>query len=80
MLKVEFKDRDETRLAIAKTGMSLRQFSNSIGISQPYLSLLLSGEKNPSPTIAGKIAMGLGVELEDIFLIKMTDISISKEN
>lgn len=67
MLKVEFKDRDETRLAIAKTGMTLRQFSLSIGISQPYLSLLLRGDKNPSPTIAGKIAKGLGVEIEDIF-------------
>lgn len=80
MLKVEFKDRDKTRLAIAKTGMNLRQFSYSIGISQPYLSLLLNGEKKPSPTIAGKIAMGLGVELEDIFLIEMTDISIKKGN
>jgi len=33
MLKVDFKGKDETRLAIAKTGMSLRQFSLSIGIS-----------------------------------------------
>jgi len=67
----------ETRLLIAKTGESLRSFSKRIGISQGYLSQILSMKKKPSANVAYKIARGLNVDIEEIFLIKVNDISIN---
>jgi transcriptional regulator with XRE-family HTH domain len=76
MVIAKFKDKKETLLKIAKTGNSLREFSKKIGVSQGYLSLLLTGDKNPSPTVANKIAEGLGLQVEDIFLVCVIDKSI----
>lgn len=71
MLKMQLKDEKETRISIAQTGKSLRQFSKEIGISQAYLSQVLSGQKYPPPTVAYKIASGLEADLKDIFLTKV---------
>lgn len=79
MVIAKFKDKNETLLKIAKTGNSLRAFSEKIGVSQGYLSLLLNGEKHPSPTIANKIAKGLGVDVEDIFFIRVIGKSIIRK-
>lgn len=76
MIKIKFKNRKDTQLKIAETGNSLRSFSNKTGISQGYLSQLLNGEYNPSPTMASKIATGLGLKIEDIFFIEVIDESI----
>jgi transcriptional regulator with XRE-family HTH domain len=76
MVKLQLKNVGEVRLMIAKTGKNLSTFSKHIGISQPYLSQVLNGEKFPSPITAGKISKGLGVNIEDIFLIETIDISI----
>lgn len=73
MFKVTLKNSMTTRLSIAETGQSLRGFSNKVGMSHAYLSQILSEKRNPSPTIAHKIASGLGKEIEDIFLIKTFD-------
>lgn len=78
-LKIILKNSTKTRLLIAKTGESLRGFSQRIGISQGYLSQILSMKNNPSASVAYKIAKGLNVEMEEIFLIKMNDISINKK-
>lgn len=79
MIVIEFKCRKDTILKIAETGNSMREFSKHIGMSQGYLSQLLNGEKKPSPTIAGKIAKGLGVKIEDIFFVKVIDKTINRE-
>ncbi|MRB12218.1 helix-turn-helix transcriptional regulator [Bacillus thuringiensis serovar fukuokaensis] len=73
MVIVKIKDHIKIRLAIAKTGRSLRGFSETIGISHSYLSQILNGKHNPSPTIANKIASGLQAEIEEFFLIKVVD-------
>lgn len=78
MIKVHFKDSSEVRLMIAKKGHSLRQFAEKTGISQSYLSQLLAGTHNPSARIAYKIANGLEVDPEEIFLIKNIDTSIKE--
>lgn len=64
---------------IAKQGESISGFAQRIGISQGYLSQILSKRYNPSAKVAYKIADGLGVEVEEIFLIKTIDISMGRE-
>ncbi|PRT24865.1 helix-turn-helix domain-containing protein [Bacillus wiedmannii] len=75
MIKIELKDEVATRLLIAKTGKSLRCFSKENGFSHTYLSQILSGDRNPSPVVAVKISNGLNLEIEDIFLITVVDVS-----
>jgi transcriptional regulator with XRE-family HTH domain len=76
MVELRIKDSSRVRLMIAKTGQSLRGFASEIGISHTYLSQVLSGKRNPSPTTGNKIAKGLGLKVEDIFLI----ISVANVN
>ncbi|MGH0943457.1 helix-turn-helix domain-containing protein [Bacillus mycoides] len=70
MIKMEFINKEEVRLAIAEKGMTLKDFSSYIGISPVYLTQILKGDKNPSPTVSAKIAKGLGVEINEIFQIR----------
>lgn len=74
MITFPLKDELETRILIAEKGKSLRGFSKKVDISHCYLSQILSGKKNPSPTVAYKIAKGLGLKIEDIFLVKTVDV------
>ncbi|WP_461181903.1 helix-turn-helix domain-containing protein [Virgibacillus kimchii] len=60
---------EKTRIQIAERGMSLRSFSKQIGVSQPYLSQILKGDRYPSPNVAVKIAKGLEMDVKDIFFI-----------
>jgi transcriptional regulator with XRE-family HTH domain len=76
MVLVSKNEQTDFRLLIAKRGMSQREFANDIGISHAYLSQLINGKKKPSPSTAGKIAKGLQVNIEDIFLFKM----VAKDN
>ncbi|WP_203332623.1 helix-turn-helix domain-containing protein [Planococcus beigongshangi] len=78
MIKLEFKNADETKVLIGKKGKSLRSFSRQIGVSQPYLSQVLNLKNNPSATVAKKIAEGLDLEIEDIFFIKIDNKSYQK--
>lgn len=75
-MQLILKDSAKTRLLIAKTGNSLRGFSYKTGVSQGYLSQVISSKRHPSAKIAYKIAQGLNLDIEDIFLIKVNDISI----
>lgn len=75
MVKLELKSKELTFVSIAKTGKSLRGFANHIGVSHAYLSQILSGKRKPSPTIGYKIAEGLKLNIEDIFLINSVDSS-----
>lgn len=79
MITVELKDGLLTKLLLAKKGKSLRSFSQKIGISHAYLSQVLNKKRNPSVTVAFKIANGLGVDVEEIFLIKVVDVSTGRE-
>ena len=79
MIVITLKDPASIRMLIAEQGESLNNFSKKIGISQGYLSQIISGKYNPSATVAHKIATGLGLNVEDLFLIKTIDISMGKE-
>ncbi|WP_404336405.1 helix-turn-helix domain-containing protein [Planococcus rifietoensis] len=79
MLRFELKNPDETKILIGKQGKSMRGFSNHIGVSQSYLSQVLSLKSRPSATIAKKIAEGLSVNIEDIFFITIDNKSYQKE-
>ena len=71
MPKLKLKDSTVTRIMIAEKGKSLRCFAQMIRISHPYLSQVLNGKRNPSPTVAYKIASGVGLNIEDVFEIKI---------
>lgn len=75
MFEITIKDEVKTRLMIAETGKSLRQFAEYVGMSHAYLSQILNNRRNPSPKIAWKIANGLSVKVKDIFLIKTVDVN-----
>lgn len=79
-MKVELSNSSNIRILIAQQGMNLRLFSKHIGISQAYLSQILSGKRTPSPVVANKIAKGLNKKIDDIFFIQTDNKSnISKE-
>lgn len=71
MVIISLKNRTKILAMIAKNGKNLNSFADEIGISSGYLSQILNGKKNPSPKIAHKIAKGIGVNLEEVFLIKV---------
>lgn len=79
MVNISLKDATRTRIEIAKTGKSLREFAKNIGVSHAYLSQILNEKRYPSPTVANKIAKGLGVDIDDIFLVEAVDVSNFKE-
>lgn len=64
----------ELRIMIAKTGKSIRQFANDIGVSGSYMSLILTGKRNPSANIAFKIANGLNLEVDQIFKVNHREL------
>ncbi|GAP00806.1 hypothetical protein FFRU_012150 [Fructobacillus fructosus] len=68
-VKVTVKEPEELKRHIYQGGESISGFSRRIGVSVPYMSNVVSGKMNPSPTTAKKIADGLGVKLTSIFLV-----------
>lgn len=70
MNRLKVKDAADLQSNIAIKGFSQVLFSKEIGITSPYLSMVLRGKRNPSPILAKKIADKLGVEVEDIFFIE----------
>lgn len=69
MIKLELISKEMTRIKIAEQGRNLRDFAEQVDISQTYLTQILNGKRNPSPTVAYKIAKGLNREIKDIFSI-----------
>jgi len=76
LIKLELINKEMTRVLIAEQGRNLRGFANHIDISQTYLTQILNGYRNPSPTVAYKIAKGLNQDIKDIFSIN----SFAKDN
>ncbi len=55
------------RLAREARGILQQQMARDIVISQSLLSYIESGEKEPTPEIAAKIALYLGLEIHHLF-------------
>lgn len=73
MVEVTIKNPEKVKVKIATKGYGLRGFSRVIGVSHSYLSQILNGHKNPSATVASKIAKGLDEDILSLFLIKVVD-------
>lgn len=68
-MKICIKDNKFKELLIRK-GMSQRGFAKEIGISGPYMSQIVKGNRHPGPQISKKICDGLEVGFDDIFFIQ----------
>lgn len=66
---VVVKDIDLLIEKIVEKGFSYRQLAKEVGISQTTISLILKGERNPSPETAVNICEVLGCQFSDIFFI-----------
>lgn len=66
---VLLRDRDELICKITKAGLSYRQLARKANCSQSQISLILKGERNPSPLNAVNICKALGCSFDEIFFI-----------
>jgi transcriptional regulator with XRE-family HTH domain len=53
-----------------KKGYTIRSFAEKVGMSPSHISLIVNGERNPSPAAAKKIFEALELTFDDIFFIK----------
>lgn len=63
------RDIEELTERIVKAGFSYRQLAKEANCSQTQISLILQGERNPSPTNAVNICRALKCNFDDIFFI-----------
>jgi DNA-binding XRE family transcriptional regulator len=70
MNRLKVKNTVDLQSNLSIKGFNQVLFSKEIGVTSPYLSMILRGKRNPSPILAKKIADKLGVEVEDIFFIE----------
>ena len=63
------KDRDIFLEKIVEKGFSYRQLAREAGTSQTSISLIIKGERNPSPENAVNICKALKCQFSDIFFI-----------
>jgi transcriptional regulator with XRE-family HTH domain len=59
-------DGDRVREHRERLALDQAEFSRRCGISQPFLSRIESGQRNPSPRLMKNIARELKVRLDDI--------------
>lgn len=75
---VIIKDLEEFISIIVEKGFSYRQLAKKAKCSQTLITLLVKGERNPSPEIAVNICKALECKFDDIFFINMIDKSQQK--
>lgn len=66
---VVVKDIDLLIEKIVEKGLSYRQLAKKMGTSQTTISLIMKGERNPSPETAINFCKVLECQFEDIFFI-----------
>lgn len=69
------KDIDILVEKIVKAGFSYRQLAKESKCSQTQISLIVKGERNPSPENAVNICKALKCDFDDIFFINNNDKS-----
>lgn len=75
---VIIKNLDDFISKIVEKGFSYRQLAEKVKCSQTLITLLVKGERNPSPEIAVNICKALECKFDDIFFIKGVDKSQPK--
>lgn len=73
MLTLKLIDVNSFKRELAIKGYTIRGFAKESNVSPAYLSQIINGHNNVSPTVAKKIASGLNKEITDIFLINEFD-------
>ena len=69
-MKIRLKDSDSLRLLILQKGYSQRSFSLAVGVTSAYMSTVLRGERNVSPSLAKRVSDFLGVPFDSIFFVE----------
>ena len=64
---IQVKDIDFLLELIVKKGFSYRQLAKEVNCSQTTISLILKGERNPSPCLAANLCRVLETSFESIF-------------
>ena len=74
------KDRESLLEKIVENGFSYRQLAKEAQTSQTTISLILKGERNPSPETAVNICKALKCQFSDIFFVSNDYKSNQKES
>ena len=72
---VQIRDIDKFVQAIVESGFSYRQLAKEADTNPTTISLLIKGERNPSPKTAVNICRALGCQFDDIFFVINDDKS-----
>lgn len=64
------KDKEILIEKTVEKGLSYRQLAKEVGVSQTTISLIINGERNPSPKTAISICNVLRCQFDDIFFIQ----------
>ena len=62
-----------------KNGFNQKQFSEKVGITQSYLSLIESNKKTPSTEILGQIAYALDTTLPVLFWFMVDENDVAND-
>lgn len=66
-ITMKLKNAEYLRKKINLNGYSIADYASFLGISRGYLYNIIGNKRTPSPSLARKIANGLGLQLKDIF-------------
>ncbi len=68
-MRINLKDVQGLNELIIMKGFNKREFSQAVQLSQPAMTQILNGKRNPSPRTAKRICVVLEVEFDNIFKI-----------
>ena len=72
---VYIQDSDSFVEKIVKAGFSYRQLAKEAKTNPTTITLIIKGERNPSPEVAVNICKALKCQFDDIFFIQNVDKS-----
>ena len=70
-MKCDYNKKDEIIKRMAKAGFTGAGLAKASGVSQSYITQILSGKKNVLAPTAKKIYMALQCDFDDIFKLKI---------
>ncbi|TGE36846.1 XRE family transcriptional regulator [Desulfosporosinus fructosivorans] len=65
---------NEIRRARIKKGLSTRALGSTAGLNAGTINQVENGKRFPSPSTANKICVALGCELDDLFVLKDSNL------
>lgn len=77
-MKIRIKDADLLNELIIMHGFNKTEFGKELGMSQPAVTQIINGDRNPSPRTAKRICEVLDCEWSELFEIVKTPQSVNK--